>query len=63
MLILLCVLNKYIFYYHLWVLGYFRNNYVYAWLKRLVFDLDWNWQSVSASWKVLGRLFQSLGAK
>ncbi len=37
--------------------------YVYAMLKRWVFNLDLNWQSVSASWTVLGRLFQSLGAK
>ncbi len=36
---------------------------VYARLKRLVFNLDLNWQSVSASQTLLGRLFQSLGAK
>ncbi len=32
-------------------------------LKRWFFNLDLNWQSVSASRTVLGRLFQSLGAK
>ncbi len=37
--------------------------YVYARLKRWVFNLDLNWQSVSASRTLLGRLFQSLGAK
>ncbi len=37
--------------------------YVYARLKKLVFNLDLNWQSVSASRTVLGRSFQSLGAK
>ncbi len=37
--------------------------YVYARLKRWVFNLDLNWQSVSASRTVLGRLFQSLGTK
>ncbi len=37
--------------------------YVYARLKRWVFNLDLNLQSVSASRTVLGRLFQSLGAK
>ncbi len=37
--------------------------YVYTRLKRWVFNLDLNWQSVSASRTVLGRLFQSLGGK
>ncbi len=37
--------------------------YVYARLKRWVFNLDLNWQTVSASWTLLGRLFQNLGAK
>ncbi len=37
--------------------------YVYARLKRWVFNLDLNWQSVSASRTVFGRLFQSFGAK
>ncbi len=32
-------------------------------VKEMVFNLDLNWQSVSASRTVLGRLFQSLGAK
>ncbi len=37
--------------------------YVYARLKKLVFNLDLNWQSVYASRTLLGRLFQSLGAR
>ncbi len=37
--------------------------YVYARLKRWVFNLDLNWQRVSASRTVFGRLFQSFGAK
>ncbi len=36
-------------------------NYVNAWLKRWVFNL--NRESVSEPWTVSGRLFQSLGAK
>ncbi len=36
---------------------------MYVRLKRWVFNLDLNWQSVSASRTVFGRLFQSLGAK
>ncbi len=34
-----------------------------AWLKRYVFNLDLNRESVSKLRTLLGRLFQSLGAK
>ncbi len=34
-----------------------------AWLKRCVFDLDLNRESVSEPRTLSGRLFQSLGAK
>ncbi len=34
-----------------------------AWLKRCVFNLDLNRDSVSEPRTLLGRLFQSLGAK
>ncbi len=34
-----------------------------AWLKRCVFNLDLNRESVSEPRTLLGRLFQSLGAK
>ncbi len=37
--------------------------YVYARLNRWVFNLDLNWQSVSASRTVLDRFVQSLVAK
>ncbi len=38
-------------------------HYVNAWLKRCVFSLDLNRESVSEPWTLSGRLFQSLGAK
>ncbi len=38
-------------------------HYMNAWLKRCVFNLDLNRESVSEPWKLSGRLFQSLGAK
>ncbi len=38
-------------------------HYVNAWLKRCVFNLDLNRESVSEPWTLSGRLFQSLGAK
>ncbi len=38
-------------------------HYVNAWLKRCVFNLDLNRESVSEPRTLLGRLFQSLGAK
>ncbi len=34
-----------------------------AWLKRCVFNLDLNWESVSEPRTLSGSLFQSLGAK
>ncbi len=34
-----------------------------AWLKRCVFNLDLNRESVPETQRLLGRLFQSLGAK
>ncbi len=36
---------------------------MYVRLKRWVFNQDLNWQSLSASQTVFGRLFQSFGAK
>ncbi len=38
-------------------------HYVNAWLKRCVFNLDLNRESVSEPWTLSGRLFKSLGAK
>ncbi len=38
-------------------------HYVNAWLKRCVFNLDLNRESVSEPQTLSGRLFQSLGAK
>ncbi len=38
-------------------------HYVNAWLKRCVFNLDLNRESVSEPRTLSGRLFQSLGAK
>ncbi len=38
-------------------------HYINAWLKRCVFNLDLNKESVSEPWILSGRLFQSLGAK
>ncbi len=38
-------------------------NYMNAWLKRCVFNLDLNRESVSEPWTLSGRLFQSLGAR
>ncbi len=38
-------------------------HYMNAWLKRCVFDLDLNRESVSEPRTLSGRLFQSLGAK
>ncbi len=38
-------------------------HYVNAWLKRCVFNLDLNRESVSEPWTLSERLFQSLGAK
>lgn len=38
-------------------------DYVNAWLKRCVFNLDLNWVSESEPRTLSGRLFQSLGAK
>ncbi len=37
--------------------------YMNAWLKRCVFNLDLNRESVSEPWTLSGRLFQSLGDK
>ncbi len=34
-----------------------------AWIKRCVFNLDLNWESVSEPRTLSGRIFQSLGAK
>jgi len=41
----------------------YEGYYVNAWLKRCVYNLYLNWESVSESWTWSGRLFQSLGAK
>ncbi len=38
-------------------------HYMNAWLKRCVFNLDLNRESVSEPQTLSGRLFQSLGAK
>ncbi len=38
-------------------------HYMNAWLKRCVFNLDLNRESVSKPWTLSGRLLQSLGAK
>ncbi len=38
-------------------------HYINAWLKRCVFNLDLNRESVSESRTLSGRLFRSLGAK
>ncbi len=38
-------------------------HYMNAWLKRCVFNLDLNRESVSEPRTLSGRLFQSLGAK
>ncbi len=38
-------------------------HYVNAWLKRCVFNLDLNRESVSEHWTLSGRLFQGLGDK
>ncbi len=38
-------------------------HYVNSWLKRCVFNLDLNRDSVSEPWTLSGRLFQSLGDK
>ncbi len=41
----------------------YEMHYVNAWLKRCVFNLDLNRESVSEPWTLSGRLFQSFGAK
>ncbi len=41
----------------------YEMHYENAWLKRCVFNLDLNWESVSEHWMLSGRLFQSLRAK
>ncbi len=40
-----------------------EKNYINTWLKRCVFNLDLNRESVSEPRTLSGRLFQSLGAK
>ncbi len=40
-----------------------EKHYINAWLKRCVFNLDLNRESVSEPRTLSGRLFQSLGAK
>ncbi len=41
----------------------YEMHFMNAWLKRCVFNLDLNRESVSEPWTLSGRLFQSLGAK
>ncbi len=41
----------------------YEMHYMNAWLKRCVFNLDLNRESVSEPRTLSGRLFQSLGAK
>ncbi len=41
----------------------YKMHYVNAWLKRCVFNIDLNRESVSEPRMLSGRLFQSLGAK